>query len=173
MSLHNRVLPLAVAISLFSTIALPATAFSAVANDEQRVQLDERAFSDLVHDAYMYAYPLVTMDVTMRQAVNTPDATSIARRAPVNQFAHYRTYPAADAKEVVRFNFDTLYSLAWIDTRKEPVILTLPDSKGRYYLAPLLDMWTDVFAVPGTRTTGNKAGNYALTAPGWEAAGRC
>jgi hypothetical protein len=169
MNLPFRALPIVLAISLFSATSLALTLQAAPTSEANNaVQLDERAFKELVHDTYMYAYPLVMMDVTMRQAINTPDATSIPRRAPINQFAHYRTYPGADAKEVVRFNFDTLYSLAWIDSSKEPVILTLPESKGRYYLAPLLDMWTDVFAVPGSRTTGNKAGNYAITAPGWE-----
>src|SRR5690606_8712058 len=106
-------------------------------------------------------------DLTMRQATNVPDAQSEPRRAPLNQFAHYREYPDAEAKEVVRFNFDTLYSFAWIDASQEPMILSIPDSQGRYFLAPMLDMWTDVFAVPGTRTTADKPGDYAITAPDW------
>ena len=37
----------------------------------------------------------------------------------------------------------------------------------RYYLMPMLDGWTDVFQVPGKRTTGGKAQKYAITGPGW------
>jgi hypothetical protein len=126
------------------------------------------AAKTLARDIYYYAYPLVLMDTTMRQATNVPNATSIPMRAPANQFAHFREYPKADAKEVVRFNFDTLYSAAWLDLGKGPVVLSVPDAGGRYYLVPLLDMWSDVFAVPGTRTTGGKAGHFAITPPGWQ-----
>ncbi len=121
----------------------------------------------IARDAYLYAYPIVTMDATRRQAINVPDAVSRNMRAPLNQFAHARAYPTADEKDVVRFNFDTLYSMAWLDLSREPIVLSVPDMQGRYYLLPLLDMWTDVFAVVGTRTTGSGAGHYAIVAPDW------
>lgn len=121
----------------------------------------------IARDAYLYAYPVVSMETTMRQATNVPDAASVNMRAPANQFAHARAYPRDDEKDVVRFNFDTLYSFAWIDLAQEPVILTVPDTQGRYYLLPMLDMWTDVFAVVGSRTTGTRAGNYVIVPAGW------
>ena len=117
-------------------------------------------------DAYLYLYPLVTMDLTRRQLTNGgPAATSI--NAPTNTFANIGAYPTADMKVVVRPNFDTLYSSAWLDLTKEPVIVSVPDTNGRYYLLPMLDMWTDVFASPGWRTTGTQAGNFLITPPGW------
>jgi hypothetical protein len=119
-------------------------------------------------EAYFYAYPIVSMDVTMRQATNVPDAASINMRAPLNQFAHVRSYPQANEKDVVRFNFDTLYSFAWLDLSQEPIVLSVPDTQGRYYLLPMLDMWTDVFTVVGSRTTGTKAGTYAIVPAGWQ-----
>jgi hypothetical protein len=122
----------------------------------------------LARDAYFYAFPIVLMDITRQQATNVPNAVTMPMRAPVNQFVHFRTYPKADAKEVVRFNFDTLYSAAWADVSKEPIILSVPDTNGRYYLIPFLDMWTDVFNSPGMRTTGTKARNFALVMPGWQ-----
>jgi hypothetical protein len=122
---------------------------------------------EVARDAYIYAYPIVTMDVSMRQSTNVPNANTIPMRAPINQFAHARTYPRAQDRDVVRYNFDTLYSLAWLDLTREPIILSVPDTDGRYYLLPMLDMWTDVFNVVGSRTTGTKAGNFALVAPDW------
>ena len=139
---------------------------SAVAEATKSTLTPQQVYA-LAREAYLYAYPIVSMDVTARQATNVPDAESVNLRAPFNQFASARAYPRADEKDVVRFNFDTLYSFAWLDLAKEPIILTVPDTGNRYYLLPMLDMWTDVFAVVGTRTTGNRAGNYALVAPGW------
>lgn len=127
---------------------------------------DQKVY-EIARDAYVYAYPIVTMDASMRQSTNVPDANTIPLRAPINQFAHARTYPRAEDRDVVRYNFDTLYSPVWLDLAREPIILSVPDTSGRYYLLPMLDMWTDVFSVVGSRTTGNKAGHFALVAPGW------
>ena len=117
-------------------------------------------------DAYLYFYSLVTMDLTRKQLTNQ-DAAPGSLGGPMNRFANIPAFPAADMKVVVRPNFDTLYSSGWLDLTKEPVIVSVPDTGGRYYLLPMLDMWSDVFASPGWRTTGTQAGNFLVTPPGW------
>jgi hypothetical protein len=116
-------------------------------------------------DAYVYFYPLILMDLTRKQSINMlmPEFG----KGPMNLFVNVPAYPPADFKGVVRSNFDTLYSLAWLDLTSEPVIVSAPDTAGRYYLLPMLDMWTDVFASPGWRTTGTEAGDFLVTPPGW------
>jgi hypothetical protein len=116
-------------------------------------------------DAYVYGYPLVTMDMTRKQFTNV--AAPDAAHAPMGQILKFRTYPAVDNHAVTAPNADTLYTNAWLDVSKEPWILTVPDMGDRYYLLPMLDGWTDVFQVPGKRTTGDKPQKYAITGPGW------
>jgi hypothetical protein len=116
-------------------------------------------------DAYLYFYSLVTMDVTREQISNIEPGKGFG--GPMNSFVNIPEYPPANLKTVVRPNFDTLYSSGWLDLTKEPMIVSVPDTGDRYYLLPMLDMWTDVFASPGWRTTGTEAGNFVVVAPGW------
>ncbi|WP_040638856.1 DUF1254 domain-containing protein [Microvirga lotononidis] len=119
----------------------------------------------LATDAYIYGYPLVTMEMTRRVITNVaaPEGT----RAPMGQVIKLRHYPDATFRDVTAPNADTLYTTAFFDVGKEPWVLSLPDMKDRYFLMPMLDGWTTVFQVPGKRTTGTGAQTYAITGPGW------
>ena len=117
--------------------------------------------------AVVYGLPLVVMELTKVTSTNVPGPQPNAH-APINQFGNALKYPAASDHTVVRMNIDTLYSWAWLDLSKEPMVLSLPNTHGRYYMMPMLDAWTNVFASPGTRTTGNKAGDFAISGPGWK-----
>ena len=127
--------------------------------------VDEQGAHAIGVAAYLYFYPLVTMELTRRQLTNVAKPEGI--HGPMNTFVSLAAFPPADMKAVVRPNFDTLYSSAWLDLTREPMIVSAPDTAGRFYLLPMLDMWTDVFASPGWRTTGTQAGDYALVPSGW------
>lgn len=116
-------------------------------------------------DAYMYAYPLVLIDVTRRKGSNV--VTPRGLDAPINQLAHATEFPDATFTSVVRPNADTLYSSLWFDVQREPLVVHLPDSGGRYYLLEMMDAWSDVFDSPGKRTTGTAELTFALRGPGW------
>ena len=117
--------------------------------------------------AYVFGYPLITMDVTKDQMTAVPAPTPSGQAAPINQFAKAPTSPNASFTTAVSPNADTLYSTAWLNLSKEPIVLSVTTTNGRYYLMPMLSAWTDVFASPGKRTTGTDAGNFAIVGPGW------
>src|ERR1700733_9564378 len=121
--------------------------------------------SAIATDAYIYGYPLVTMEYTRRVLTNVAEANGL--NAPMGQLARSRTYPTAAFRGVTAPNADTLYTNAWLDLSKEPYVLSLPDAHDRYYLFPMLDAWTTVFQVPGKRTTGTGPQKYAITGPNW------
>lgn len=120
----------------------------------------------LATDAYIFGYPLVTMEMTRRVITNV--AEPVGTRAPMGQIIKLRSYPDPSFKDVTAPNADTLYTTAFFDVGKEPWVLSVPDMKDRYFLLPLLDGWTTVFQVPGKRTTGTGAQTYAITGPGWQ-----
>jgi hypothetical protein len=134
-------------------------------SDAGGAQAPGQAVRDAAIEAYIFGYPLVTMETTRRVTTNAAKVEGL--RGPMGQFASAREYPSAAFKDVTAPNADTLYSSGWLDLAKEPWVLHVPDEHGRYYLMPMLNGWTDVFADPGTRTTGTAAGDFAIVGPGW------
>ncbi|MEH6346724.1 MAG: DUF1254 domain-containing protein [Bermanella sp.] len=112
--------------------------------------------------AYVFGYPLVLMELT-RQAMLGETEPGIG----ANNLSHMRVFPDHTFRHVVRPNDDTLYSIAWFDLSKEPMVISTPASD-RYYVLPFMDAWTNVFATIGTNTTGNEAGHFALVGPDWQ-----
>ena len=117
-------------------------------------------------EAYVYGYPLVTMEVTRRVITNVAEPKGT--KGPMGQLIKLREYPNSSFRDVTAPNADTLYTTAFLDVGKEPWVVSIPDLKGRYALFPMLDGWTTVFDVPGKRTTGTDAQTWAVTGPGWE-----
>ncbi|MCU0301772.1 MAG: DUF1254 domain-containing protein [Candidatus Nanopelagicales bacterium] len=145
-------------LGLLVLVALAALA--AMTPPGRALITEKRALRDGA-TGYLYGYPLVTMLETQR-ALTTPPAA-------LNAFAHTRKLPEDAGVNVVRPSRDLLYSSAWLDLSDGPVVVSQPDLGDRFFLLPMLDAWTNVFASPGTRTTGNRAANFLVVGPAWDA----
>ena len=126
---------------------------------------DEKVF-EIVTKAYAFGYPMILMDYTKKISTNVETPTTNGF-APVNQLAHFRMFPDDKFTAVVKPNVDTYYSNAWYYLKEEPIVLTVP-ATDRYYLLPLYDAYSNVFSVPGPRTTGTGAHIFLLTGPFWK-----
>jgi hypothetical protein len=115
---------------------------------------------EISQDAYIYGYPLVVMDAT-EEAITSA-------KAPVNQFLHLKEFPEADFEAATSPNADTLYSSAWLDVSKEPILLSVPEIKDRYYILQFLDAWTNVIGSISPRTVGSSEGSFAIVGPNWK-----
>ena len=138
-------------------VVLVAAALAALASAQE--------FRAIAEKAYTFAYPLVLMEYTRRAAMERP---ATGGSAEMNRFAHLPQFPDDKFHQVIRPNADTLYSSAWLDLSKEPLILHLPDTQERYYLMHFMDAWTETFSVPGKRTTGTNEAWFAIVGPGWK-----
>jgi hypothetical protein len=137
---------------------------TACGNSGQKEISDDKVI-EIATKAYVFGYPMILMDYTKKISANVEVPTSVY--APANQLGHFREFPDDKFTAVVKPNVDTYYSNAWYDLKAEPVVLTVP-ATDRYYLLPLYDAYSNVFAVPGPRTTGTGAHTFLLTGPFWK-----
>ena len=138
--------------ALVSLLVLVALAIAALAAKSEQIMLGA--------EAYIFGFPLVIMDVTR--------ASQAATGGRENQLQRVRAFPDARFRGVVRPNVDTLYTNAFIDMAQGPWVFELPPNDQRYTVMPFMDAWTNVFASPGTRSTGTGGGHFLLAGPGWQ-----
>jgi hypothetical protein len=101
------------ALSIFAaSIFIGAMSAQSAAAQSAAPKLTEEQAHAIGVDAYVYLYPLITMDITRKQLSNTDKGFG---RGPMNAFSNVPAYPPASDKSVVRTNYDTLYSLAYLD----------------------------------------------------------
>jgi hypothetical protein len=151
---------------LFGSLLILALTVSAQGEEKAKSKVAPAEIQKITKEAYIFGYPLVLMDVTRQVGTACPKPGPNC--APMNQFEHKSAFPDHTFTDVVSPNVDTLYSTTWLDLSKEPMVLSVPDTKGRYYLMPMLDAWTNVIASPGARTTGTGKGDFAIVGPGFK-----
>jgi hypothetical protein len=138
-----------------------------VIRDEPTTPISPEVAREVAQEAYIWGFPLVMMDLTRRVQTNTEAPDGRTGRAPLNQFGHMVAFPPATFRAVVRPNFDTLYSIAWLELGEGALVMTLPRTD-RYHVFQVMDAWTEVFAAPGTRMTGSAGGAYLIVGPAWQ-----
>ena len=146
-----------------SSLLIMLLMITACGTSEKNTIPDDKVI-EIATKAYVFGYPMILMDYTKKISTNVEKPTSVY--APVNQLGHFREFPDDKFTAVVKPNVDTYYSNAWYDLKAEPVVLTVPASD-RYYLLPHYDAYSNVFFVPGPRTTGTGAHTFLLTGPFW------
>jgi hypothetical protein len=116
-------------------------------------------------DAYIYGYPLITMEMTRRVMTNVKKPKN--NKAPMGQIFHFKKYPTPRDTKITTPNADLLCSSAFLDLTNEPYVFSIPDVQNRYYIISILDAWSNVFQVLEKRAPGNLAQQYALVGPTW------
>jgi len=91
----------------------------------------------LARDAWLFGLPLVMFEkqIDYSTYVTSPGQA----KAPINQIAHFRRFVDASERSIVGFNVDNLYSLAWIDLSREPLVLSVPAMGERYWIMQIVD----------------------------------
>ncbi len=113
-------------------------------------------------------FRIVMMDVS--NGVMTAVPKSGDSRAPINQFWRMRKHVTPDYTDIVRVSSNSLWSVVVIDLDKEPLVVSHPDTNGRFIIIQLMNMWTDHFGSIGSRATGTGGGNFLVAGPKWNGA---
>jgi hypothetical protein len=117
--------------------------------------VDPAELRERARQAYLYTVPLVIMETTRKWRL----------RNGANRFNHARKLLNHRSRWVTTPNNDTLYSDAWLDLSHGPLTITVPATGERYFSLAFMDMYTNNFAILGTRTTGNGGGEYTIVGP--------
>jgi hypothetical protein len=120
----------------------------------------------LTKEAYLFGYPLMVIEFTRRVMTNVPKAGDFG--GPMNMIVHERVLPDGESKKEFP-NVDVLEFSAWFTVLDGPMVLSMPNVRGRFYCVSLYDAWGRIFKSIGTRSTGEWKGNYALVGHGYKA----
>lgn len=132
---------------------------------DQLRALKEWTYS-LAIQAATWGGPLVTM-----YCLRYNDAVGERAKAQPNQIWRMENISTPELSKEAGYvtpNVNTVYGFGFMDLRREPIILSVPDSNGLYYMVQIVDMWTNAFACVGGKATGYKGGKFALVGPGWQ-----
>jgi hypothetical protein len=121
----------------------------------------------IAEEGFIYGLPIVENYAV--QYAYVIDRNSGQWKAPYNELSHERRVFTYEDTTIVTPNSDTPYSMAWLDLRAEPVVISVPAvDKLRYYSVMLNDGNTFNYGYIGSRATGSDSGHYLVAGPGWQ-----
>jgi hypothetical protein len=129
------------------------------------ISTEDQTFKTAV-EAYIWAYPMVSIGVTCALVTNVPKPLPNAH-APINSFGSVSKLYTAANKDVVSSNVDNMYSSAFLDLTQGAAKISVPATNGRYYSLQLLDAYSNDFDYIGSRATGTDVGIYLIVGPDW------
>ncbi len=152
---------------ILAIITLAIVTISSIACSSNSSLSPEEAQA-IAEKAYIFAYPMLQNYKTMYTQIFDPNNTNPLSPKAFNTLANAPVLMGPDDRVVVRPNNDSFYSIAWLDLRREPVVITVPEIADRYYSFQLVDLYTYNIGYIGTRVTGTAAGNYLIAGPSWD-----
>lgn len=125
----------------------------------------EEGVATLLQEAYLYAYPLVLLDVIKDMATNAIKPG--VDRAPINQLFHAQDLASPAMVSLTRPNVDTVYSQAYLELAGDAVLFHKP-ATDRYCSVQTFDGYSNTPVILGTGGVGgNDEATYAFTGPFW------
>ncbi|MCL1598105.1 MAG: DUF1254 domain-containing protein [Actinomycetia bacterium] len=119
----------------------------------------------IAEEAYVYFFPMLMGYRYAFASFLVPSLPSY--RVPLNVLGGEPVTLDHTFKDVISPNADTPYSMAALDLRAEPMVLSVPEVKDRYYVMQFEDLFGMNEHFVGTRATGTDEGTYLLTGPQW------
>ncbi|HMY26505.1 MAG TPA: DUF1254 domain-containing protein [Solirubrobacterales bacterium] len=153
-------------VALAGAFALAGPASAAYDPNDPAQKAEYDAAFDLGLQAYEFGLPLLDMKRTYLSStsVNWPSGRG---GGPVNMFSHFRKLADAKDRTVVLPNSDTLYSMAWLDLSRGPVVIHSRKNTRRFHVFELLDPWTENFANIGSPEGAKPDGDYMVASKWW------
>lgn len=125
------------------------------------------AVETIASNAFIYGYPMFEL-YGIIYAYNI-DNKNPEYKAQFNKIANIPRVFTSDDIAIVTPNSDTPYSFLTMDLRSEPIVITVPKiGNDRYYSVMLLDLYTYIYDVIGSRTSGNEEGKFLIAGPDWK-----
>ncbi|MGD9758044.1 MAG: DUF1254 domain-containing protein [Comamonas sp.] len=135
-----------------------------MAHAQTSAATEDQALDSLIREAMLYAYPYQEFMKMRHEALEVKDSPTATTLNHFRHSRHLATPKDRWANSPIR---DTFYSTSWLDLEKSPLVLSLPETHGRYYVIAMIGADLNTFSYVGRRIGGTQARKVALVGPRW------